>query len=222
MFKIDLHIHSPASKCFKDCDLPDIAGRMVKKSLDSGLKIIGITDHHTVDFVSDIQEAAAGTGLVVFPGVELSFIVGDLKNVYLLALFKENTPQSDLNRMIGEWSIPDSAKGNCHYRMEVEMDRVIRDVRRCGGVLISGHTDKDEIRKRAIPLLINNYGIELFDLKYSRTAPEVRKISRLPVCCFTFSDSHRIADIGQRYSEVELDQGSFEPFRQLVHTVTSN
>lgn len=204
--KIDLHLHSPASKCFKDDITSDTAGRMVQKAINVGLRIIGVTDHHTVDFVPDIQKAASSTSLTVWPGVELSFNVGDYKNIYLLAYFPQNRSAEQLNRLLDEWGIPASAKGDCHYRMETPIDRVIGDVRECGGIIISGHIDKDETRKRAIPLLIRQYGIELFDLKYSHTIEEIKLQFPQSVNCFTFSDSHKIADIGSRYSEINSQQ----------------
>jgi PHP family Zn ribbon phosphoesterase len=214
--KIDLHLHSPASKCFKDDNLPDTAERMAQKALDEGLNIIGVTDHHSVDFIPDIQKAAKGLSLIVLPGVELSFAVGDFKNIYLLAYFPENTPRAELDRIFDEWKIPYAAKGDCNYRMETGIDRVISDVRRYGGIIISGHADKNNARKRAIPVLINDYGIKLFDFKYSATAEEIQKRLSCTICGFTFSDSHRIADIGSRYSQIDLDRGIFHKLANLL------
>lgn len=185
---------------------------MVQRALDEDLKVIGLTDHHTVDFISNIQKAAGGSSLIILPGVELSFNVEDLKNIYILALFKENTPEDKLDHLLQKWKIPDSAKGDCHYRMEVGIDQVIPDIRQSGGMIISGHVDKDETRKRAIPLLVENYRIELFDLKYTRTAQEIKQQFSQPVHCFTFSDSHRIADIGRKYSEIDLSGGIFSNY----------
>ena len=203
--KTDLHLHSPASKCFKDDITSDLADRMVQKALDTGLEIIGVTDHHTVDFIADIQKAAISTALTVLPGVELSFIVGEHKNIYLLAYFPQDISLDRLNQMLDEWGIPHSAKGDCHYRMEAAIDRVIGDVRSCGGIIISGHVDKDEARKRAIPLLVHDYGIKFFDLKYSHTIEEIKLQFPQSVNCFTFSDSHKVADIGSRYSEINKE-----------------
>lgn len=185
---------------------------MVQRALDENLKIIGLTDHHTTDFISNIQAAAQGSSLIILPGVELSFNVGSLKNIYILALFKEDTPGDKLNHMLKKWKIPDSAKGDCHYRMEVSIDQVISEIRQWGGLVVSGHVDKDETRKRAIPLLVKNYGIELFDLKYSHTAQEIQQQFSQPIHCFTFSDSHRIAGIGRRYSEIDTDGGIFSNY----------
>lgn len=217
--KIDLHLHSPASKCFQDKDLPDVAEKMVQKALDEDLKIIGLTDHHTTDFIGNIQKAARGSTLIVLPGVELSFNVGGFKNIYILALFKGNTPGDKLDHMLKKWNIPDSAKGNCHYRMEVGVNQVIADIRQCGGIVLSGHVDKDETRKRAIPLLVKNCGVELFDLKHFQTAQEIQHQFSQPIHCFTFSDSHRIADIGRRYSEIDPDNTVFANF---VNTIQGN
>ena len=208
--KIDLHLHSPASKCFKDSGLTDVAVKIVNGAIDNGLGVIGLTDHHSVDFVPDSQEAAEGTGLTVLPGVELSFVLGDINNVYLLALFKENTPSSELDCLLDNWEIPCSAKGNCHYRMETGIEQVIQDIRRLGGVVISDHADKCAIRKQAIPILIRDYGIRLFDFKYSHTAEEIKKQFPHSIHSFTFSDSHRILEIGSSFSEVSPDWDLFE------------
>ena len=135
--------------------------------------------------------------------------MGDFKNIYLLAYFPENTPRAEMDRILDEWKIPDTAKGDCHYRMETGIDGVISDVRRYGGIIISGHADKDNTRKRAIPVLINDYGIRLFDFKYSDTAEEIQQRLSCTICGFTFSDSHRIADIGSRYSQIDLDREIF-------------
>ena len=180
------------------------------------LGIIGLTDHHTVDFVSDMQNAAANTVLVVLPGIELSFVVGEFQDVYLLALFSPGTSQTDLNMLVDEWKIPDSAKGNCHYRMEVGIDKVISDVSRYGGMLISAHADKDETRKRVIPILIRDHRIRLFDFKYPHTAEDIQKHISHPVYCFTFSDSHRIEDIGSKYSKVDFNRNDLKQLRRLV------
>ena len=62
----DLHIHT----CYSDStDLPE---EVVAKAVSSGMVAISITDHDTIDGVAPAMAAAAGVGLEVIPGVELS------------------------------------------------------------------------------------------------------------------------------------------------------
>jgi len=64
--KTDLHIHTTAS------DGVLTPGEVVRMALRRGLTRIAITDHDTVAGIAEAQAAAAGTGLEVIPGVELS------------------------------------------------------------------------------------------------------------------------------------------------------
>jgi 3',5'-nucleoside bisphosphate phosphatase len=68
---VDLHAHSTASDGSRSpADLVREAGRI-------GLSAIAITDHDTIDGVSEAVEAARSIGVRVVPGVELSAVEGD-------------------------------------------------------------------------------------------------------------------------------------------------
>ena len=66
MDRIDLHVHTTES------DGSFTPSEIVSKALDLGLKAIAITDHDTTTGCSEAVSAAAGTGLEVVPGIELS------------------------------------------------------------------------------------------------------------------------------------------------------
>jgi 3',5'-nucleoside bisphosphate phosphatase len=63
---IDLHLHTTAS------DGAFSPAQIVQMALAAGLRAVAITDHDTMDGVDEAQAAAAGTGLAVIPGVEMS------------------------------------------------------------------------------------------------------------------------------------------------------
>jgi len=48
-YKIDLHIHTPASKCYKGEDTDEEFLKILKKAKYEKLKIIAITDHNTIE-----------------------------------------------------------------------------------------------------------------------------------------------------------------------------
>ncbi len=63
---VDLHLHTTAS------DGAFLPRQIVQMALDAGLSAVAITDHDTVDGVEEAVAAAAGTGLTIIPGVEIS------------------------------------------------------------------------------------------------------------------------------------------------------
>ena len=63
---IDLHVHSSAS------DGTLAPGLVTELALEKGLYAYALTDHDTTDGIDEAVRAAAGTGLEVIPGTELS------------------------------------------------------------------------------------------------------------------------------------------------------
>jgi len=55
-FKVDLHIHTPASKCYKGQKNTNEYLRIVKAAKQKGIKIIAFTDHNSIDGYKTLQE----------------------------------------------------------------------------------------------------------------------------------------------------------------------
>ena len=86
--KADLHLHTTAS----DGDLT--AAELVERAYDSGLSIIAITDHDSVEGVPAAIEAARNyPQLTVIPGVEMS---ADIPNneIHVLGYFMDCSDQA--------------------------------------------------------------------------------------------------------------------------------
>lgn len=64
--EVDLHCHSTASDGFIS------PTELVAKALSAALRVVALTDHDTVEGVAEAQAAAAGSGLEIIPGIELS------------------------------------------------------------------------------------------------------------------------------------------------------
>jgi predicted metal-dependent phosphoesterase TrpH len=75
---VDLHVHTTAS------DGLVTPSDVVTAALDLGLRVVSITDHDSVEGVSEAIEAARGSVLEVLPGVELSVLADDGSDVHLL------------------------------------------------------------------------------------------------------------------------------------------
>lgn len=81
--KLDLHVHTPASEDFQGNVEPS---DIVEEAIRHGLDGIAVTDHNTGDWIDRVKEAANGTGLTVFPGVEITCSGGE-RNIHIVALF---------------------------------------------------------------------------------------------------------------------------------------
>lgn len=80
--KWDLHIHTPAS------DGTGTPEEIVNKAIEKGLSVIAITDHHSVDYIDQIREAAKDKDLSVISGIEFRSEYGS-KSVHFIAYFPD-------------------------------------------------------------------------------------------------------------------------------------
>lgn len=94
---LDLHVHTPASEDWRDG--PIAPGELIDQAVALGLKGIAVTDHATGAWVDELRNAAASTGLIVFPGVELNNMAGN-DGIHLVALFDPQVTASDIDRFL--------------------------------------------------------------------------------------------------------------------------
>ena len=97
--RADLQIHTPVDKRFtlptgvnvRTEDERRHVGRLYVESAQRlGLTVLGITEHNDLTYFPYIRDAAGGTDIVVFPGVEFTVPPG----LHILALFE---PTADVN-----------------------------------------------------------------------------------------------------------------------------
>ena len=82
--KMDLHIHSPASKDYicskKDIDVMKEYEKFINKFIDSDLDVIAITDHNTIEGYKQIKDIINKNvelrgklnGKYIMPGIEVT------------------------------------------------------------------------------------------------------------------------------------------------------
>src|SRR5690349_18368237 len=91
--KLDLHVHTPASKCFGDKAVT--ADQIIDAARKQGLAGIAITDHNSGDWIDQVKKAAESTSLAVFPGVEITCIGGE-RGIHVIALFDRSCTSRDI------------------------------------------------------------------------------------------------------------------------------
>ena len=77
---VDLHVHSNAS------DGTFTPSEVVALAAEKGLAAIALTDHDTIDGISEAQAAAAGLPIEIIPGIELSCVYQG-EEIHILGLF---------------------------------------------------------------------------------------------------------------------------------------
>ena len=126
-YKIDFHIHTPQSLDYKDKSAS--AQDIVDAAIAAGLHGIAITDHNDYRFVDAIKHAA-GTSLVVFPGVEIS-----TRDGHLLAIFDPQKSGNEVKTALISCELREESKyGEQETASPLTIQRVAEIVISCGGV----------------------------------------------------------------------------------------
>lgn len=136
-FKCDLHLHTPASPCFENTSV--VAKQWVEKAIEEGLDCVAVTDHNTGDWVNAIKEAAIGTGLTVFPGVELTC---DTSKIHLLIIFDVTKTTNDVNDFIIKSGIQRSMLGNKLAGTTKNIFDIAKEANEEGAIVIPAHIDE--------------------------------------------------------------------------------
>lgn len=208
-FKFDFHVHTPVSRCHEDNmyhetghhTTPD---EIVQAALKAHLHAMVITDHNSAANIEPIQAAARGTGLVIFPGLEITTQGG-----HLLAVFDPDTPVNHIERLLDKLEFPDPERGNGSYSTALWLDEVALHVREWGGVPVAAHVDREprgfmagwfdmDIKKR-IHQSPHLAALEITDPRMKQRLNEgtMRHFDK-PYAVVQGSDAHASREIGRR------------------------
>jgi len=136
-FKCDLHLHTPASKCFEDKTVtPE---QWIEKAIDKGLNCVAVTDHNTGEWIERIKLAAQDKSLIVFPGVEITC---DTSKVHLLILFDTNKTSSDVNDFIIRCGIDRAKLADQTASTTENIFQIAQKAHEHGAIVIPAHIDE--------------------------------------------------------------------------------
>jgi hypothetical protein len=211
-YVVELHTHTVLSPC---ADVEMIPPLIVRAALARGISLLAVTDHNASANVAAVQQAAAGTGLVVLPGLELQ----TREDVHVLCLFdtldqlaawqarvdaclpaQRNRPE-----FWGEQFVVDSTGEFVRHEArllltaaQMSLEAAVAAVLALGGLAIPAHVDR-----KAFGLLAHlgfvPPGLPVLALEISRfiTPPEAR--ARFPQLAgyplLQNGDAHRLDEI---------------------------
>jgi len=206
--KLDLHIHTPFSACYidhiKQGQPPTDPRAIIDAALEARLDGIAITDHNGVEMVATLRALAAGTGLTVLPGTEISTRGG-----HCLAIFPEEIDLDAVREMLRAIGFPPETWGDGFKRTELWMDEVFARIAALGGIAIGAHVDREPrgflasdekpSDKRRIYDSPNIAALEVTDERSIARYGEGRDLRYpTPRACTQSSDAHAPWEIGRR------------------------
>ena len=225
--KVDLHVHTPASRCFVEQEATPET--IVEQAIATGLHAITITDHNTAEWIDSVRAAAAGRNLTVFPGVEITVQPG----VHVLAIFPEDSSGAHVTDLLAELGLRVDDRGNpealvTRYGIQ-EVVSIIRDKYKALPVLAHVDAPKGawhELRDRGQTLIQLWKAAEFAAVEIvGEGLPD--EVGRDPFeycpACYWASDNpypddptkHSCLGIGSRYSRFKLDEPiTWEGLRQ--------
>lgn len=153
-FKCDLHLHTPASKCFQDQEVT--AAQWVEKAIEQGLDCVAVTDHNTGEMIEAIKAEATGKNLTVFPGVEITC---DSSKVHLLVLFDINKGSIEVGDFLVKCNVERQMFGVQNANTIKSIFEVIKIANEVGALVIPAHIDEyNGLGSASVDILEQFYG----------------------------------------------------------------
>ncbi|MFC1994706.1 PHP domain-containing protein [Chloroflexota bacterium] len=222
--KVDLHIHTPGSSCYRDhmtseAGLRTSPEEIVEAALAAELEMIAITDHNSVEGIDSIREVAGPNGPCVFPGLELSAQGG-----HVLVLFDHDTPVEELRALLRFIGFTKEQHGKGFLQTDVWIDEVFCLAEQSGGLAIAAHIDRRQggfaasehplaTRKRihncdCLTALEITMPRDRFRWSQGRTPHYPKRFA-----CIQGSDAHAPEEIGRRCIYLKMPQLSLHGLR---------
>ena len=221
--RIDLHFHTPGSSDDYQ-NLSMTPEQLVARAKQAWLDGFAVTDHNTGVWIDELKAAAETTGIVIFPGVEVTVFGGE-RNVHILAIFDPSKGTVDVHDFLAQVSITEDKRGSTETLARGDVNEVIDQIARSGGVPLLAHADStsgaiEEIRGRARIQIIQNPNLLGAEITKEETAkfldgqdPNYRR----KLAVFRGSDCHSPDEIGRRASYFKLGAMTLSALRQCLY-----
>lgn len=144
-YTADLHIHTLLSPC---AEIEMIPSLIIAAARMAGLDMIGIADHNSCENTGAVMQASEGSGVKVFPGMEVQSVEG----VHLLCLFDELDAALEMQEAV-YGSLPNVPGAAKMYEQQMVVDGSDEFVKYCElPISLPTSMDIDEIWERVTDL----------------------------------------------------------------------
>ena len=231
--RADLHIHT----CLSPCGELSMSPRaVVDAARAAGLDLIAVTDHNTTENAGAVIEAAAGTGLAVLPGIEMT----TAEEVHLLGLFEAGADlgpfQAEVYRnlpdlpakmkFVDDQVLVDAADDvtgfcpRCLFGATLfSVQEAVRLIHGRGGLAVACHIDRDSFSLISqLGFIPPGLGLEAVEISPRADAAAARAAlgigEDLPIV--RFSDAHTPEEIGTAVTAFLVAGPSIDEIRKAL------
>lgn len=200
--------------------------RIVKAASQRGLSMIALSDHNTAENTPYLERAAANSGVTAIAGIEIT----SSEEVHILTLFehaeKALAMQEEIYRNLPDWENDERQFGEQVVVNEkddvlgynrrfligatgLSVQDILEKTRSLGGLSIASHIDREAFgilsQLGFIPESLKLDALEL-SMRTGREVAEERYSVYRSFPWITSSDSHRLEDIGKRYTDFHIHE----------------
>jgi len=111
--------------------------QLLNAAIESGVEIIGLADHGSVDGIDKIRTIFGQNGVVVFPGFEIA----SSEKIHFVCLFDESKTSQELERILGCLDLLDPDDGVLPTNLSAI--QLIEKVGEIGGFIFAAHSTND-------------------------------------------------------------------------------
>lgn len=225
-YAMDLHIHTCLSPCGESSSVPT---KIVEAAVKKGIQAVAVCDHNAAENAAAVRDAAKGSGLKVFGGMEIT----TKSEIHVLGIFDDDSSLEKMQTLVydnlagtndsdafGPQYIVDEEDYVTGYNehllvgaTELDIEAVVSAIHEFGGMAVASHVD------RGMFSIISQLGfipesLELDALELSknfRNSPFSLTGLRRPF--MRFSDAHRPEDIGSAFTEFLLEEPTVEELK---------
>jgi PHP family Zn ribbon phosphoesterase len=238
-YRADLHIHTVLSPCG---DLEMSPAALVAKALESGLDIIGITDHNSTKQCQAVFELGQKEGLTVIPGCEAT----SQEEVHCLCLFPDfevllqfqqfldkhlaiipNNPQLFGYQPVvdKDENIIEEINNYLGAALDASVEEIEQKVHELSGIFIPAHVDRprNSIYSQ-LGFLPEDLTVDALQISKLADEETVRKKFRIKpeIPLVKFSDAHYLCDLGKTFTNFELEEPTFDCIRKTFKQKNNN
>jgi len=168
--KMDLHIHTPKSDCYKGEKTEDEYLRILRQAKAKGLKVIAITDHNSIegfneyafleakltkrknelkssDSTTEVKELRRVEKdlllfkeIVIFPGIEFEV----KNNVHMLVIFDRNTPLERMEKLLLDGGYREFGEENPKVTSNWDIIDLYENSSSYDCIVLDAHTDSNK------------------------------------------------------------------------------
>lgn len=232
-YRTDLHIHTLLSPCG---DLEMSPARIVSKAIESGLDVIGITDHNTTKQCKVVWELGLKQGLTVVPGCETT----SREEVHCLCLFENFDALDDFQKFLDQHltiipnnpglfgyqpvvdedeNILEEIKYYLGAALDVSVEEIEQKVHSLSGIFIPAHIDRPRNSLYSqLGFLPDDLKVDALQISKIADEKTVRLRYRISpeITLVKFSDAHYPGDLGKTFTEFQMEEPTFEEIRKAL------